>query len=169
MTVHSKLNPIGIDKNILKFQNKINAIGWTNIDVYGRLYIEEVNGQKIAKSHVGNGEYKEVFNDDQKTAVFGFFIGENRTGLNMIKVPVELVCSCNLDSIYTTSERNDEEALLEVLKIVKKLTLLDHEREIKTGFENVFSRISTERLKWRDGHPWFTFSILFDIVYKNEI
>lgn len=87
----------------------------------------------------------------------------------MIRVPVELVCSVRLDKLSVTTERQDEEALLEVHKIIKKETLRPQEREIKTGLSNVFNRISTERIKYRDMHPWFNFSIGFDLVYKNEI
>jgi hypothetical protein len=67
------------------------------------------------------------------------------------------------------TERNDEEILLTVLKIIKYNTLINNERDIKTGLENVFSQVSTEQIKFRDMHPYFNFSIGFDIVYKNEI
>lgn len=169
MTVYAKSNPVGIDKRILRIQNKLDELDWGNIDVYGKLYINQKNGERIAEAYVGNGEYSEIFVDDRKTAVFGFFVSENRSGLNMIRVPVELVCSVRLDKLSVTTERQDEEALLEVHKIIKKETLRPQEREIKTGLSNVFNRISTERIKYRDMHPWFNFSIGFDLVYKNEI
>lgn len=169
MTVYAKENPVGLDKKLYKLQLKINEIGWDNIDVYGKFYINERNEQNIAEAYVGNGEYREVLVDDRKTAVFGFFVGETRTGLNMIKTPVELVCSVNLSKIGIPTDRNDEEVMLQVLKIVKYHTLIDNEREIKTGLSNVFSRISTEQFRFRDMQPYFNFSIGFDIVYKNEI
>lgn len=175
MTVYAKNNPYGIDRQLLRIQTKLDTEltkkEWTNVDVYGKLYINQKDGANIAEAYVGSGEYKEVLIDDRKTAVIGFFIGENRSGLNMIRVPVDLVCSCRLDKIYDTTERHDEEALLTVLKIVKRYTPLlePQENEIKTGLSNVFSRISAERIKFRDMQPWFNFSISFDIVYKNEI
>lgn len=168
MTVHSKLNPIGIDKVLYKLQLKINELEWDNIDVYGRFYINERNEKKIAEAYIGDGEYKEVLLDDLKIAVFGFFVGDTRSGLNMIKTPVDLVCSVDLSRIGVSTDRNDEEALREVVRIIKRNTLLSHERDIKTGLDNVFSRISTEQFKFRDMHPYFNFSIGFDIVYKNE-
>jgi hypothetical protein len=167
MTIYAKQNPVGIDKQILKLQRKVDELTWGNIDVYGRVYINERNGVKVAEAYVG-GDYKEIFVDDRKTAVFGFLVGETRSGLNMIKANVELICSCNLSKIGVATERNDEEVLLSVLKIIKYNTLFDNEREIKTGLENVFSQVSTEQFKFRDMQPYFNFSIGFDIVYKNE-
>jgi len=171
MTVYAKTNPIGIDKKLLKIQNKLSELTWDNFDVYGKLYINQKNGEKIAEAFVGDGEYREVLIDDTKTAVFGFFIGDNRGGLNMIRVPVELVCSCRLDKIDDENERNDEEVLLTVLKKIKRETglLEPQEREIKTGLSNVFNRVSIEKFQYRDMHPWFNFSIAFDLIYKNEI
>lgn len=169
MTVYAKENPVGLDKRLYKLQLKINEIGWDNIDVYGKFYINERNEIKIAEAYVGNGEYREVLVDDRKTAVFGFLVGDTRSGLNMIKTPVELVCSVDLSKIGESTDRNDEEAMLQVLKIMKYNMLLDNEKEIKTGLDNVFSSISTEQFKFRDMHPYFNFSIGFDIVYKNDI
>lgn len=170
MTVYAKTNPYGIDKKLLRIQNKIAELTWNNFDVYGKLYINQKNGEKIAEAFIGDGEYKEVFVDDTKTAVFGFFIGDNRSGLNMIRVPVELVCSCRLDKIDDETERNDEEVLLTVLKKIKRETglLAPQEQEIKTGLSNVFSRVSTDKFQYRDMQPWFNFSISFDLIYKNE-
>ena len=169
MTVYSKTNPIGLDRKLLRLQEKIDLIGWTDIDVYGRLYIDEVNSVKVPKTHVGSGEYKEVLIDDRKTAVFGFFVGDTRSGLSMISVPVQLVCTCNLDKIFNSTERKDEEAIMQVLKIIKRNTMIVHEQGIQTGFSNVFSQLSLDRYKFRDSHPWLNFSIGFDIVYRNEI
>lgn len=73
MTVYAKSNPVGIDKRILRIQNKLDELDWGNIDVYGKLYINQKNGERIAEAYVGNGEYSEIFVDDRKTAVFGFF------------------------------------------------------------------------------------------------
>lgn len=168
MTVHAKANPVGLDRQLYKIQQKLDAINWNNIEVYGKMYVNKSGNDTIAEAYVASGEYKEVFIDDRETAVFGFFVGDNRSGLNMIRVPVELVCSCRLDKIYDSTERKDEEALLTVHKIIKKHTFLANEGEIRTGLENVFSRVSTERLKFRDMQPWFNFSIGFDVIYKNE-
>lgn len=169
MTVHSKTNPVGLDKSLLKIQNKINDIGWDDIDVYGHLYVINKGDRKFAGAYIGNGEYLDVLLNDKKNAVFGFFVDDNRSGLSMIKTPVNLICSCNLHKLFGSSERSDEEALLAVHKIVKRITLIDNETGIKTGFDNVFSNLTQNTKYNRDIQPWFNFSISFDIIYKNEI
>lgn len=165
MTVYAKENPVGIDKQLYKIQVELDKL-W-DADVYGKLYINTKDGEKIAEAYDGAG-YKEVLIDDRKDAVFGFFVSDNRTGLSMIKVTVDLVCSCNLKAIYATDVRKDEEALLAVHKIMERLILLKNEKGIKTGLSNVFSNVSTSRFKYRDMQPWFNFSITFDLAYNNE-
>jgi len=167
MTVHAKANPVGLDLALLRFQNSLNELTWTNFEVYGKLYIEDDGKTKIAKAYSGSGEYTEdVFVDDRKTAVMGFFVDDTREGLSIVKVPVTLVCSCRLDSIYTTTERSDEETICAVLNALGRIDKTAG--QIKTGLRNVFSEVSWERFKFRDLHPWFNFSITFDVIYKNN-
>lgn len=166
MTVIAKNSPIGLDLQLLRIQNRLDAIGWENTDVYGRLYVNERGDVKTADAHIGSGEYKEVFVDDTRNAVFGFIVDENRDSLRMIKCKVSLICSCRLDKLYETNERNDEEALLTVLNVIKPFVLIPNEGGIKTGLKNVFADISFEKFKYRDMHPYFNFAITFDLVYK---
>jgi len=175
MTVHAKANPVGLDLALLRFQNSLNGIGWANIDVYGKLYIENDGKTKIAKAYLSSGEYKDVFVDDRKTAVFGFLVDGTREGLSIVKVPVTLICSCNLDSIYTTTERNDEEVICAVINALGRINRTSG--QIKTEMQDVFSKFSWDRLnfkdvypwfKFMDLHPWFNFSITFDLIYKNN-
>jgi hypothetical protein len=165
MTVHSKPNAIGIDKQILRWQNRIDGCFPVDIDVYGKLYVNDKN----LHAYIADGEYAEIFLDDTKNAVIGFLVSETRNGFNMIKCNVKVICSCNLSAIYGSGTREDEKALLTVLGVIKKNTLIKNEIDIKTKFEDVFSDVSIERLKFRNMHPWFNFSISFDLVYKNEI
>lgn len=169
MTIYAKANPVGLDAKIHRVQQKLSDwLEWENIDIYGRLYVEKNDkNEKVALAYLSSGEYSEIFFDDKKAAVFGFFVSDTRNGVNMTEVPVELVCSCNLNALYDTTERMDEEVLTEVSRIIKFITLRPNERNIKTGLDNVFSRIDTNRIRFRDMHPWFNFSIGFDLVYKT--
>lgn len=166
MTIHAKENPVGLDRELLRLQNRINAIGWDNIDVYGKLYVNERNGKNVAEAYVGSGEYKDVFLNDKVNATFGFIVGDARQKLTMIKCNVKLICSCNLDGLYDSTERKDEEALIEVVNLLKPVILLPNEGTITTGLKSVFTGLSTDSFKYRDLHPWFNFSISFDMTYK---
>lgn len=172
MSIHSKVNPVGIDKRLLQFQTALNGLSWTNTEVYGRLYITEktINKDviKIAESYSLSGEYVEVFIDDTKNAVFGFIVGDSLNADSIrITVPVKLICSCNIDAIYGSTERKDEEAMLTVLKVISSLIPNSDERDIKKKMSDVFSEISVEKLRFRDMQPWFNFSIGFNLSYTN--
>lgn len=170
MTVHLKNNPVGIDLRISKFQNVLNnGLSWGDIDIYGRLYSNKRDGKDVSEAYIGGNEYKEVFVDDygNKSAVFAFLIGENRSGFTPIEADVTLVCSCNLNRIYGNDERRDEETLLEVLSVLDPYIIRDREGNIKTGLENVFSFTDSSRFKFRDMSPWFNFAITFKTIYKN--
>jgi hypothetical protein len=168
MTIYAKTEPVGIDKAILKWQNRLeNCFGDTiDIDVYGRLYItERKDNKKVAEAYVSEKEYRDVFLDDRKSAIFGFLVNENRTGFSLTKCNVELICSCNLEKIYGSDLRNDEETILTVLQIIQHYSLRPNQKQIKTGLANVFNGVSIDKFKFRDMQPWFNFSISFDLVY----
>ncbi|MFA5652411.1 MAG: hypothetical protein WC933_03530 [Candidatus Paceibacterota bacterium] len=170
MAVYSQTNPKGIDLRIDRIQRDIERrLDWTNFDIYGRLYANERDGKKVIEAHISNNDYKEIFIDDKKTAVIGFLVGENRSGFNIIKVPVQLICSCMLNKIYDSTERKDEYVLLEMLKLIEKHTHYPNEKQVKTKFSEVFANTDISRIKFRDMHPWFNFSIEFDLIYKNNI
>jgi hypothetical protein len=173
MTIHSKIAPVGIDDRLLMFQTKLNNLSWTNTEVYGRLYITErvINKSeyKIAEAYDTAGEYKEIFIDDTKTAVFGFIVGDTiSSSVPGIKVPVKMICSCNIDALYGSVERKDEETMLLVLKTVSSLLPGNEEKTINKKMADVFSEISYEKFKFRDMQPWFNFSISFNLSYSNS-
>lgn len=167
--IYVKTNPVGIDKTIAKFQSAINSIGWDDMHVYGRLYINDKEDSKVAEAYVSDREYKEVFVDDRKNAVFGFLVQPKRSGFGMIDSEIKLIGTINLSSIFGDDERKDEEALLTVLDSIRNYLSSPEEGEISTRNEDVFSEVTWERVKFRDMQPWFNFSLTFNVGYKNDI
>jgi hypothetical protein len=167
--IYAKEKPIGIDAQILKFQQKLESLGWSNAAVYGRLYLNERRGLSIAEAYTSNGQYSEVFIDDKRNATFGFIVSGNREGLSFVNSNVKLICSVNLERLYITSERMDEECMLSVISAISPLLLSDNEGEIITNMEDVFSGISTERFKHRNMHPWLNFALTFNVSYLNGL
>ena len=165
MTVYSKTTPIGIDKKLYWIQNLIEAIGWTNIGVYGKLYINEKNGKKIAEAYTGNGEYSEVFVDDRLNAVFGFIVSSPRDGATVYRAKVKLICSVNLTKIYGATERSDEEAIQAVLNAIHEQIHTNNDIAIYDR-DDVFSDIDASRFKFRNMQPWYNFAIEFNLNYK---
>lgn len=166
--IFAKETPTGIDAEIFKFQQKLESIGWSNTSIYGRLYINKKNDVNIAEAYTSNGQYSEVFIDDKKHASFGFVVSNNREGLSLVKAEVKLICSVNLDKIYITKERMDEETMRSIISAVSPLLLSDNEGVIITNMEEVFSGVDTDRFKYRNMHSWFNFAITFNVSYLND-
>jgi len=169
MTVIAKSNPVGIDKSILRFQNELEGMRWSNTDIHGRLYINKRKDDTILEAYRPTVINNEVFLDDAKTAVLGFVADDSRDGGTRIKTNVTLICSVDLDKLYTSDTRDDEEALMETMEAIMFLIQDKESIKISTGIEKVFSMVSWERYESRNQQPWFNFSISFDLFYKNLI
>ena len=164
--IYTKENPTGLDREIQRMQNFLDGCLTGDVDIYGKIYINEKDGVKLAEAYKGNGEYAEIFVDDRKAVVMGFLVGEKRSGVNMVKVPVELIVSCNLEKLYNTKERKEEEVIASVIHIVRRYVGFKMQTDIKTGLKNVFAKFSPERFKHRDMQPFFNFSVGFYLSYK---
>lgn len=173
MTIISKSNPVGIDKRIYKIQQAIESEfsdTWDNFDVYGRLYLNEVDGKTTADAFIGGIDYSPngVFLNDTKNAEFGFIVQPSRTGMSVIQADLKLICSCNLSAIRGNTSRDDEEIMLSVLHIANKFALFPNADSIITdNIADIFSPISVDSFRFRNKHPWFSFAIQFSINYKN--
>lgn len=167
MTTYKKPDPTGLDEVIQWIQDSIEEIGWSNTAIYGKLYVNERLNGKVAEAYVSSGEYSEVFVDDTKNAVFGFIVDGKRRGYTMIKTTARLICSINLDKIYSNLYRNDEEVMRTIVRAIDIHLLGEKFIEISTDLSEVFSGLSIDRFKFRDMHPWFNFSITFELTYKN--
>lgn len=167
--IFAKEHPVGIEKQIYKFQEALELIGWPNTAIHGKLFVNNRDNIKIAEAYDYSGEYKEVFIDDKYSATFGFIVSENRDGLTFINTKIKLICSLNLDEIYKREERMDEESIMIVLRAITPRILSDREGEIITSFEDVFEGMDTERIKFRDMHPWVNFAITFGVTYTNDV
>ena len=166
MTVYAKTSPIGLDRKIYWIQNLIEDIGWSDIGVYGKVYINQKDGLNVAQAYSGDGEYKEIFIDDRLNAVFGFIPSGTRTGFTVFRNKVRLICSVNLTKIYGASERNDEEAIKAVLDAIYEQVSNKAELVVYTDKDDVFRDLSLDRFKHRNMQPWFNFAIEFNINYK---
>lgn len=166
--IYAKANPVGVDREIYKFQKELDEIGWSS-DVYGKLYITKKDDINVAEAYITNGEYKEVFIDDTNDAVFGFIVSDERNGLSFVNTSLKLICSVKLDRIYSTTERMDEEAILTILRAITPLINSDNEGEIITDMESVYEGMDIERFKYRDMEPWLNFALTFNVSYMNDL
>lgn len=172
--IFTKDNPVGIDFMINKMQNKLDSLTWTDPYIYGRVYLNtDRNGKILAEAHVGgNKKYeKDIFVDKKKSAVIGFVprgqVDFDITG-KIQTATVDVVCSINLDKIYSTSNRNDEEALQTILLIIQKSSGWLPIGIRKENVKDVFNFMDTENITFRDMQPFANFAISCKVNYKNN-
>ncbi len=143
-------NPKGIDIPVSRMQAFIHSnllSGWgltaDEYRCYARCYRQRLDSSYIPAVFDGN-DYRDVFADDTVAAQSFFGVGERvqyKTG-NGAATDVHLVFFVNLDRLGTTKElthRGDEEAKLDVLRLVQKNRYGFTLTGVRTGIDNVFA------------------------------
>jgi hypothetical protein len=166
--IYLKDNPVGIDFPIDMIQKRLDKrLTWYDYDIYGRLYLNHKDKGIVAEAYTGADEYEEVFVDDQRAKI-GFVVGDKREGHMIQSAFVDIVCSADVNKIYQKGSRHDEEAMLEVVKILHGTSF--EVIDIKMGnVDNVFSFMDSRRLKYRDMQPFVNFSVHCKVNYFNNI
>lgn len=177
----TKTNPLGIDKAIQQLQTKLHTYlvsEWgLESDAYhchGRCYRNKYDSGYVAEvfnsdATTGAKDYKEVFFNDNLTALSFFSVGERVDSvMGASKASVSVIFFVNVSQVKTdVTHRADEEIRLDVLKFFQGPTLLGYE----TGVDNVLkefpgSKVS-EGLKTVDMHPKHCFKINLLLNYQN--
>ena len=176
ITTYTKTTPIGIDVPIQKCQNRLadssTGLSWASADIYGRLYLNKNKDKEItAEAHKSGSEYRDIFVNDKLAGVIGFVVDTNRDSMKGTqKCNVTLVCSVKLDKIYlNATERKDEEALQEVLRILHSIGGWTIKDMIAGNIDDVFTFMSTKKITFRDMQPYANFSIKCSVNYNNNI
>ena len=144
--IYAPQNPTGIDSRIYKLQYWLDKLGWG--DIYGQLYINNGKAEALV-----DGEYINVLLDDRKKSVMGFVVNE-RQGYNMVTASVDLIVNCNLKLLGLSKE----EAINEVLQVIRQRTLLKNEKSVKIGSPYIKN----------NKYPYFNFTITLNVNYKNN-
>jgi len=174
MAIYARSNRVGIDQAIYRIQNLINDnITWVDTHIYGRIYRNRKNKDSIyiAESYESGKEYTQIFVDDNKGGIVGFYVKNSReVNQNTIIADVEVICTVNIETIYTSSLREDEKALIEMNQLLQKahnmgLTI----NEVNTKNDVVFTDFDKENIKFRDMHPFFNFSFSGTLEYKANL
>jgi hypothetical protein len=169
MAIIRKTNPVGIDKPIDRLQNYLyNSLAWANYESYHRAYTNEKNGIKIPEIYTSNGEYKNVFYNDNFDATSFFIIDENRDTETVNRVDLSLIYQVDLTKIKPAiTHRADEEVLNEISFYLKRNSYGFDLTNVKTGISNVYSGLNLEMPKGDDISNRFV--ARFDLVTNYEI
>jgi len=180
LTVFAKNINYGLETRINEIQVYLNSElskFWSgDFNIYGLMHplVKTVDNKKIIvpEVYVGNGvqnkEYSEIVINDKVAATIGFIIQE-RTPIPYMAANIDIVFTLQMPLIYPASTTRDtEKALLEAKKIIERWGGIYEIQDIKEGIENVFSGFDTERIKHRDMHPWYVFSLNINIEYSDN-
>lgn len=171
MTVIAASTTYGIDTQIKKVQNYLNnTLSWTSPQIYGRIYRNQMlEGEAVVnvpEVFVSDNEYKQIFVDDTKTAIIGFYV-TNRD-VEPYRATVDVIFTGNLDGIYGSSSlRLDEKAIIEAYRTLSRSGLLQVQ-DVKIGIQQVFADFSIEKIRHRDMHPLFCFSYTCEMGYSED-
>ncbi len=137
-----KSNPVGVDKPIEKLKRQIySAISCKgSIDAYGRVYKNKRKDSFVLEAYKGNNEYEDVLGTDKSR--FFFVVDERKRFNEDPNSVIDIVFMVDLNSFYSSHERNDEEFKALVYSVLKDSLLevtdfFGHERlnTILRGYE----------------------------------
>lgn len=176
MTVFAKDITYGLETRVKEFQEYLNtklANYWSGeLEIFGlvkpKLKDDIIVPEAYKGTGIGEKEYTEVFINDKVTASVGFIL-QDRSTLPDRKANIDIAFTLRIDRIYPNSTTRDiEKALLEAEKIIEGFFAVDNVLDIKEGITDVFAGFDTERIKHRDMHPWYVFSLNVDLPYYDD-
>ena len=169
MALVRKISPVGIDVRIDRLQNYLyNKLSWTNYESYHRAYKNQKEGSLIPEVYTSNGDYTEVYFNDNYYATSFFLTDDNRVIGDGLSSTVSLIFQIQLDKIYSSvTHRADEEALNEITGY-----LIDNSRgfdltNILTGIDNVYSGLNLEMPTNTNMSNFFVCRFDMDTTYTN--
>jgi len=163
-------NPKGIDQQIQFCQNDLyNGLGWSEIDVFGRVRKNPTNEGFFPEAFIGNNEYRDVYLNDEVNATIMFIKEEESTVDDFGQFwfsDVKCVVMVNLSKVYPTiTHRADTEAQIAIIKQLKKnkmFTITGTEE----GIPNVFQGFNISKIATDNMHPYHIFAVTGNMKYK---
>lgn len=179
-----KDNPTGIDIPIQNLQTALHKqllTTWgldtdelkASYQAYGRIYRNKKDNQFIAEAYAGNEEYKEVYWNDELSAISWF----GQSGVTKFdvrnKVNIHLVFFVDLAKIKPgIQHRADEEVRNDVQRVFNRGLYGATYESTELWLENVLREYPGSRRENRlskvDMHPVHCFRLNFSLIYSNS-
>ena len=172
MILTRKISPKGIDINVDAIQVHLNSlISWTNFNSYPRIYKEETEQGIKPMNYTSNGDYVDVFTNDNLNGSIFFYNEDTRNAVNgyFNDVTLSMVVQLDLDALYpNVTHRPDEEAHNDIIIALKKLMPTVTINALITGLNNVYSEFSTTQVQLDDISKFHVFRIDMSVVVDND-
>lgn len=166
--------PKGIDEKLKIVQDVIAGhIGWSDIDIYGRVIRIQSPKSKLIVPHVQISELETAalsIDDNVSPSGVAFFIDEEKhapKGGKMVEADVKIVFMLNLKNIFpTTVVRPDMLAEDKALKLIKRIGAVRN-LGIEKGVTTILKGFNYKAYQQFDIAPYYTFAITGKINYNN--
>ena len=171
MNLIQKITPKGIDKVIDDIQNLLNTeLLWSDFNCYPRIYKEETEQGIKPMNYVGNGDYRDVFFNDNIDGSCFFYPEDKRTGVNgyFTNVKLSIVFQIKLNKLYPIiTHRADEESHNDVILALRKKGQYEL-IELVVGYKNVYSEFDTSLVKYDDISDYHVFRVDLNVSVNNN-
>lgn len=173
MNLIRKISPKGIDVNIDRIQEHlaIDFSSWTNFTCYPRIYKEDTESGVKPMNYVGEGEYVDVFTNDNIDGSCFFYEEDTRNATDngyFNSTKLSIVFQVKLDKFYlNVLHRADEEIHNDIIISLKKVTP-NKVTGIVNRIENVYSEFDTSQVQFDDIGGFHVFRIDMNIIVDND-
>lgn len=179
--IYLKENPIGIDAVLQQVQqglyDNLQAIWGTELEVYGRSYLNEKNGKSTIEAFIKDNDYSGnlIVGDKSKF----FFLEQGYAvpnGLNRYTQEIDVIFILDLSKCKPSiAHRADAEVHADVEFELRKFSYLNLSIvSFATKIQNVFKEIRfryMESLDFKyidDMHPFHTFKFKINVAYEMQ-
>jgi hypothetical protein len=170
-TIKRKVNPVGIDKVIDRFQSDLSSI-FSGVDwiIYPRVYPnpKKIDLRSKVPEFFEESEYLETFMDDTHTMTSFFIVSPERPcDLGVFRTDVSLVFQVSdLKSIFpNVTHRADEEFNKEVLDGFDTA----HEyKGMTTEIQNVYREFDKGEIRLDDMNQFYVVRFNFNVRYEYD-
>ena len=169
-----KPSPVGVDRVIDQIQKRLSLnLDFGNVltEVYPRAYKNPKTNnitRLIPEIFIGNGDYKEVFFDDN-LALMVYFLTDDKFEIlkgGLISGEISIIVHANLVDLFNVeSERKDEELHLMFINALKNWAYKP--TSIETGIKNVYREFDISNVLLDDMSHQHVFRLNLSATWQN--
>lgn len=179
MALIRKINPVALDREIDFFQAYLwpklgfDVVDGTTWESLHRIYLNAMDGRLIPEAYETDGEYSEVFYNDNFSVTSYFIVPERRTvtAEGITEADVSLVFTVDLKQLYPNiTHRADEEFNNAVQFAAEKYSDYDSFKfsGLETTIDLVFREFIKDKIEFDDMSNQYVVRFNFKVLYTPE-
>jgi hypothetical protein len=174
MALIQKPSPVALDKQIDYFQSDMfTALGFSDWESLHRVYLNPKGSGRVPEAFETEGEYREVFYNDNFAVTSFFLAAETRTVLDgLTEVEVAWIFAVNLEELYPliTTHRADEEFNNAVQLASEQYSGGDTFEiiRVENGIENVYREFIKDQITFDDMSNQYVVRFNYTVRYDQD-